>query len=97
MNKGLYIATLEPHSGKSMIILGLMQSLLGKMAKVAYFKPVVASEEEKDNHIETILSHFGLNSSYDESYAVTRDELIRNRNSGKIADSLEKSFLNTKN
>ncbi|MGQ1929086.1 phosphate acetyltransferase [Ornithobacterium rhinotracheale] len=90
MNKGLYIATLEPHSGKSMIILGLMQSLLGKMAKVAYFKPVVASEEEKDNHIETILSHFGLNSSYDESYAVTRDELIRNRNSGKIADSLEK-------
>ncbi|MGP2570561.1 phosphate acetyltransferase [Ornithobacterium rhinotracheale] len=90
MNKGLYIATLEPHSGKSMIILGLMQSLLGKMAKVAYFKPVVASEEEKDNHIETILSHFGLNSSYDESYAVTRDELIHNRNSGKIADSLEK-------
>ncbi|MRI62986.1 phosphate acetyltransferase [Ornithobacterium rhinotracheale] len=90
MNKGLYIATLEPHSGKSMIILGLMQSLLGKMAKVAYFKPVVANEEEKDNHIETILSHFGLNSSYDESYAVTRDELIRNRNSGKIADSLEK-------
>ncbi|MGV4460110.1 phosphate acetyltransferase [Ornithobacterium rhinotracheale] len=90
MNKGLYIATLEPHSGKSMIILGLMQSLLGKMAKVAYFKPVVANEEEKDNHIETILSHFGLNSSYDECYAVTRDELIRNRNSGKIADSLEK-------
>lgn len=90
MNKGLYIATLEPHSGKSMIILGLMQSLLGKMAKVAYFKPVAANEEEKDNHIETILSHFGLNSSYDESYAVTRDELIRNRNSGKIADSLEK-------
>ncbi|QAR30920.1 phosphate acetyltransferase [Ornithobacterium rhinotracheale] len=90
MNKGLYIATLEPHSGKSMIILGLMQSLLRKMAKVAYFKPVVASEDEKDNHIETILSHFGLNTPYDECYAVTRDELIHNRNAGKISDSLEK-------
>ena len=90
MNKGLYISTLEPRSGKSMIVLGLMQALLGKMAKVAYFKPISGEDNtEKDNHIETILDYFKLNTSYEESYALTRDELISNRNSGKIGDSLE--------
>ncbi|MBV7440939.1 phosphate acetyltransferase [Weeksellaceae bacterium TAE3-ERU29] len=91
MNKGLYISTLEPRSGKSMIVLGLMQALLGRMAKVAYFKPISGEDNtERDNHIETIIDYFKLNSSYEESYAVTRDELINNRNSGKIGDTLEK-------
>ena len=60
------------------------------MAKVAYFKPISGEDNtEKDNHIETILDYFKLNTSYEESYALTRDELISNRNSGKIGDSLE--------
>lgn len=74
-----------------MIVLGLMQALLGKMAKVAYFKPISSEGSTgKDNHIETILDYFKLNSSYEESYALTRDELISNRNSGKIGNTLEK-------
>lgn len=90
MNKGLYIATLEPHSGKSMISLGLMQSLLSRMAKVAYFKPVINGEKngEKDSHIETVLSHFNLPLDYHDCYAITRDELIDNRNSGDRNKSL---------
>lgn len=90
MNKGLYISTLEADSGKSMIILGLMKSLLGRMAKVAYFKPVIDNHQRKDNHIETISQYFKLNSSYEDNYAITREELIVNRNSNRIGDSLEK-------
>jgi len=41
MTKALYISTLESHSGKSLVVLGLMQLLLGKMAKVGYFRPVI--------------------------------------------------------
>ncbi|MFZ0488975.1 MAG: AAA family ATPase, partial [Salegentibacter sp.] len=73
MNKGIYVATLEPHSGKSMISLGLMRTLLGKTAKVGYFRPVIndVEKEEKDNHIDTILSYFDVKLPYEEAFAFT--------------------------
>lgn len=45
-NKGIYIATSESDSGKSLITLGLMSMLLGKTAKVGYFRPIVEDSEE---------------------------------------------------
>jgi phosphate acetyltransferase len=38
MNKSVYIATSEHNSGKSIITLG-MSILIGKTAKVGYFRP----------------------------------------------------------
>ena len=91
MNKGLYIATLEPHSGKSLIALGLLNTLIGKTAKVGYFRPVVdnVTSDRKDNHIETVLSHFKLNLDYEETYGLTRSQIIKNRNAQKIGESLD--------
>lgn len=78
MNKAIYIATIESNSGKSIITLGLMRLLLGKMARVGYFRPVINDfpEGQRDNHIETILSHFNLPMSYEEAYAFTRSEVV---------------------
>ncbi|OMP30190.1 phosphate acetyltransferase [Mangrovimonas sp. DI 80] len=91
MNKGLYIATLETNSGKSIVSLGLMQALLGKTPKVAYFRPIISNQEEgvKDNHIDTILTYFNLDIPYEDAYALTRQEIIQNRNAGKIGESLD--------
>ena len=41
MNKAIYIATSEHNSGKSIITLGLMSMLIGKTAKVGYFRPII--------------------------------------------------------
>ena len=62
MNKGIYIATLEPNSGKSIVSLGLMRTLLGKTAKVGYFRPIIDDSKNtgKDNHISTVLSFFDI-------------------------------------
>jgi phosphate acetyltransferase len=78
MNKAIYIATIEPNSGKSIVTLGLMRLLLGKMARVGYFRPVINDfpEGRRDNHIETMLSHFNLPMSYEEAYAFTRSEVV---------------------
>lgn len=91
MNKGIYIATMEEDSGKSLISLGFMQTLLGKTAKVGYFRPIIDNFEEgkKDNHIETILSHFEVEQSYESSYGVTRKEVEQKRNSGNEGDILD--------
>ena len=73
MNKAIYIATIEPFSGKSIVSLGLMRLLLGRMARVGYFRPIIDDypEGQKDNHIETILHHFKIPMAYEEAFACT--------------------------
>tara|TARA_R110001592_G_scaffold81878_2_gene242829 strand:+ start:11002 stop:13095 length:2094 start_codon:yes stop_codon:yes gene_type:complete len=85
MNKAIYIATSEPNSGKSIVALGLMRMLLGKTAKVGYFRPIIDGNtgKNKDNHLNTILSYFDLNIKHKEAYAFTRTEFINKRNAGK--------------
>ena len=45
MSKSIYIATSEPSSGKSIVTLGLMSMLIGKTAKVGYFRPIIEDIE----------------------------------------------------
>ncbi|MBK5192450.1 MAG: phosphate acetyltransferase [Flavobacteriaceae bacterium] len=97
MNKGIYIATLESHSGKSLISLGLMRTLLGKTVKVGYFRPIIDDLEigKKDNHIDTVLSYFDLKIPYENTFAFTRSEIIHKRNegeSGEIIDTIIRKY-----
>ena len=63
MSKGVYVATIEPNSGKSVVVLGLMRMLLGKTAKVGYFRPIIDDNEEgeMDNHINTVVCNKSIN------------------------------------
>ncbi|PRP66234.1 phosphate acetyltransferase [Nonlabens agnitus] len=81
-NKAIYITTMEPHSGKSIVSLGLMQLLLGKTPKVGYFRPIIDdfAAGEMDNHIKTVITYFNLDLKFEDAYAFTRSEVIRMRN-----------------
>lgn len=85
MKKAIYIATSEANSGKSIVTLGLMRMLLGKTAKVGYFRPIIdnVKKGKKDNHINTIISHFELDIKPNDAFAFTRSEFINMRNNGK--------------
>ena len=91
MNKAIYIATSESNSGKSIITLGLMSMLIGKTAKVGYFRPIIEDFEDGklDNHIETVISHFGLDIRFEDAFAITKSQLIKKKNKGKIGDVLD--------
>ncbi|WP_370175481.1 phosphate acetyltransferase [Leeuwenhoekiella palythoae] len=99
MNKGIYIATLEPNSGKSIISLGLMRTLLGKTAKVGYFRPIIDDSKStgKDNHISTVLSFFDIKLDYEDAYAFTSSQLIKKRNKGKSGEILDTIITKYKN
>ncbi len=86
MNKGIYISALDAHSGKSLVSLGLMQNLLGKTAKVAYFRPIIdeVEEGEKDNHIDAVLTYFQLSQPYVSTFVYTQTEVMQLRNQGKM-------------
>lgn len=78
MTKNVFIASAEPYSGKSVVALGLVNMLLGKAQKVAYFKPIInADPDKKDVHIDTILSYFRLPVFYEDSFAFTREQAMK--------------------
>lgn len=91
MNKGIYIATLEPDSGKSLVSLCLMRALLGKTAKVGYFRPIISDAKtgERDNHIDTVLSYFDIDMAYEQTYAFTHNEVVKKRNKNKGGEILD--------
>src|SRR5436190_14968460 len=87
MSKAIYITSSEPNSGKSVITLGLMNMLAGKIKNIAFFKPIVndSRETSKDVHIETVLNQFELKLGYEETYAFTYDEFLRHRSEGNYS------------
>ena len=91
MNKAIYIATSEEDSGKSIVTLGLMSMLIGKTAKVGYFRPIVEDFEDGklDNHIETVINHFGLDISYNDAFAIKKGKLIKKKNKGKLGEVID--------
>ena len=97
MSKAIYIASSEPNSGKSIVTLGLMNMLVGKIKNIAYFKPIVNETEKdiKDIHIETIITQFGLKLDYTDAFAFTYDELLKHRSEGNnslIIDNIISKF-----
>jgi phosphate acetyltransferase len=70
----LYITAMEPGSGKSIIALGVMETLAGKAQNAAFFRPIVSAGDAPDPQIELIRRRYGLESTYDEMHALTADE-----------------------
>ncbi|MBT8321128.1 MAG: phosphate acetyltransferase [Eudoraea sp.] len=94
MSKAVYIATSEPNSGKSIVTLGVMQVLTGRAARVGYFRPIIDDYPEgtRDNHINTVITHFKLDQAYEESYACTRSEVVQKSSVDKADEILDTIF-----
>jgi phosphate acetyltransferase len=91
LKKAIYIATIEENCGKTIITLGLLRMLLGKTAKVGYFRPVIEDYEagKKDTHIEMVISYFDLDIQYEDAYAITKSKLIKKKNNGNLGDVVD--------
>jgi phosphate acetyltransferase len=85
MSTNLYITATEERSGKSAIVLGVMQMLLKSIDKVAFFRPLIHETEPgwEDPVINLILEHFDLDIPYDETYGLTLQEAQELVNSGQ--------------
>ena len=98
MAKSLYITTTKGKSGKSSIVLGIMQLLLRDLHKVGFFRPVidVADDATKDHDIDLVLSHFYLGLKYEDTYAFTMSEAKELIKSGKQDELLEQILIKFK-
>jgi len=67
MTSTVYVTTIEPFAGKSLVSLGLIDLLLRKSSKIGYFRPII--HDQADAHLALILDHFNLGQTKEESYA----------------------------
>jgi phosphate acetyltransferase len=77
MTNSLYISTTATGSGKALISLGIIDLILRKTTKVAFFRPIVLTRPEvtKDDDIDLILNYFHLNQSYEEAFGLYYEEV----------------------
>jgi len=93
MSKNLYIATMEPRSGKSVILLGLMELLSRRIQNIGIFRPIIQAGERKDDYIELVLARYKLKFRYEDLYGCTHQEARALLSSGQY-ESLMKTLVN---
>ncbi len=74
MLRNLYIAAIEPASGKSLVVLGIMELLSKRVQKLGFFRPVIHGGSEPDNDINLIRSRYAMTVPYEAQYALTHDQ-----------------------
>ncbi|MCW3027998.1 MAG: phosphotransacetylase [Solirubrobacterales bacterium] len=92
MAQNLYITAMEPGSGKSVVALGMMETLAGKARHAGFFRPIVATGDGRDAQIELIRRRYGLESSYEDMYALSVDEAQTLIASGQHAELEQRVF-----
>ncbi|MEX2551254.1 MAG: phosphate acetyltransferase [Nitriliruptoraceae bacterium] len=60
MANRLYLASLEPRAGRSLVTLGLMELLTRRLGEVGYVRPVVPSSRIPDQRIELIRRRYDI-------------------------------------
>jgi phosphate acetyltransferase len=92
MTGSLYITACEAESGKTVVALGVMQFLLNRAHKPAFFRPIISepeADDPRDPAVNLILTHFKLDIPYESTYAFTLREAANLLNSGRRAALLE--------
>lgn len=74
MTSAVYLLSLEPNSGKSLISLGLLEMAAAHVDRIGYFRPVIASGEQADGMIELARQRYRLTQEYEESYGITTEQ-----------------------
>ncbi len=75
MPKGLYITGTVPRSGKSVVVLGIMEMLSGHGRKTGFFRPVSYPGENGDSLIRLLSTRYAIEGSADEMYGRSLEEV----------------------
>ncbi len=92
MSKSLYLCANGAQCGKSAVALGMMESLLKNVPRVAFFRPIIGTpraSNARDNDIELINKFFNLAQSYEDAFAYTVSEATDLLSRGRETELLE--------
>jgi phosphate acetyltransferase len=73
MTQNLYITGAESGSGKSVIVLAMMEYFSGHTGKTGFFRPVTRSGEQRDQLIHLVTQRYQIDSAYEDLYGCSND------------------------
>ncbi|MGO9569051.1 MAG: phosphate acetyltransferase [Desulfomonilaceae bacterium] len=76
MPQCIYITGAEAQSGKSVVVLGLIEWLWNQGRTVGFFRPVIMSENQPDRLIHVILARYGSRFPYVAMYGCTHEQAL---------------------
>ena len=74
MPQNIYVAGAEQGSGKSAIVLALMELLTGDTSKPGFFRALIQGSVKEDRLIQLIMDRYQLECPYEAMYGCTSDE-----------------------
>lgn len=77
MSNTIYITSFDEQTGSLIISIGLMRLLKSRYNKVAFYRPIIASNESIDNDINFMRNYFYIPLNYQESYTYTLEEALK--------------------
>jgi phosphate acetyltransferase len=92
MTSSLYLSTTEPRSGKSLVVLGILDLILKKTTRIAYFRPIIQDpiDGKHDNNIDLVLENFHLQQSYQDSFGLYLHEAVTLASQGELDRVLDR-------
>lgn len=93
MSKNLYIAPAEAESGKSLIVIGIMNILSRHIKRLGFFRPIIHLEKQKDHDIELVSKLYNLPYEHNSMYGLTSNEALDYIQAGNT-DDLFSGILN---
>ena len=99
MTSSIYVSAVAPGTGKVVVSLGLVELGLRETSRVGFFRPVIVESPDNapDEDIELIRESFGLNQSYEASYAWSMSDLLLELGGRGIDGVMEKIVEDYKN
>ena len=73
MSRSAYVVAWEPRSGKSLVVLGLMELLSRRVERLAYFRPLVEGDPEADPHLRLVRERYRLATPLEQMVGVRLD------------------------
>lgn len=75
MNKqNIYVTGAEQGSGKSIIMLAMMDMLAGYAGKIGFFRPIIYAQEDKDELIQLVRHRYQIDLPYSSMYGCSMEE-----------------------
>jgi phosphate acetyltransferase len=73
--RSIYVASLEPFSGKSLVALGLVDLFARQVERTGVFRPITRSPSGDDHVVDLLLGRDGVHTTYDEAIGVTYEDV----------------------
>ncbi len=100
MTQNIYIAGVEQGSGKSAIVLTLMELLSGETSKLGFFRPLVHGNVEEDQLIKLVVDRYHLKTPYEAMYGCTTEkarELLASNQYDELLKIILRTYKNLEN